>query len=218
MKIEDQDSEKPINLPNTARKRAFCEQYAVIRNGTKAAIAAGYSAKTAAAQAWNLLQEPECKAFIAYLEKEKLAEADIKTTDILLELKKIAFSNIGDYLQFDEEKYLEIPNPDFDPEEEEGILNQPTRSIHVGGLTIKDFSQIPKDMLAAVSEVSETAGAFGKSRKFKLHSKLDAISQLRALLGTDQPKKTENKHQIEGGTLPVTTFSLKKRADPPPNE
>lgn len=206
---------EPLKIPKLVKVRAFCEHYAVMHNGTKAAAKAGYSEATAASRAWTLLQEPEVKAYIAYLEKEKLAEANIQAIDVLLELKKMAFSNVSDFINYEPEAYIEEPNPDFDPDKEEGIFNERTIKRYTGGFEIKGFSQLHPDQLSAISEFTEVSTAFGKNRKFKLHNKLDALSQIRAMQGFDQPKKSEQKINVDTGNLEKVSYSLKKRAKDP---
>lgn len=48
----------------TAQQQKFADQYLVLNNGTKAAIAAGYSQKSARSKASQLLVDPEIEAYI----------------------------------------------------------------------------------------------------------------------------------------------------------
>lgn len=169
------------------KKRAFCEAYSVKRNGAAAAKEAGYSEKTARNIAYQLLQEPEVQNYIKFLEDEKLAEADISKADLLLELKKIAFANTGDYVQYDD-----------------------------SGIELVASSELSRDQLAAVSEISETKGKAGTTVKFKLHSKLDAIGKLAEMLGHKAAEKKEI--TVTEGNLERTSYSLKKRAPLPGSE
>lgn len=73
-----------------ARKERFCLEYAASGNATKAAIAAGYSPKTARSQGQRLLTYADIKARIEELQREtrreKIADIDaIQTfwTDVL---------------------------------------------------------------------------------------------------------------------------------------
>jgi hypothetical protein len=52
------------------RRRVFAKEYALHHDGTKAAIAAGYSAKSAETQQWKLRQEPAVAKMI--VEEEAL--------------------------------------------------------------------------------------------------------------------------------------------------
>lgn len=62
----------------TAKQQRFCDEYLIDLDGTKAAIRAGYSPKTAAAIASENLTKPKIKEYIAerMAEKEKQLIAD----------------------------------------------------------------------------------------------------------------------------------------------
>jgi phage terminase small subunit len=60
------------------------------KNATQAAIRAGYSAKTAYSQAWDLLKKPEIIEAIAELEKAAQAKAGITVEKIVERINKIA--------------------------------------------------------------------------------------------------------------------------------
>lgn len=63
----------------TLKQRKFAEEYLVDCNGTKAAIRAGYSPKTANEQAAKLMSNPKIKSYITEkldeMSSEKLADA-----------------------------------------------------------------------------------------------------------------------------------------------
>lgn len=63
----------------TRKQRKFAEEYLVDCNGTKAAIRAGYSPKTANEQAAKLMSNPKIKSYITEkldeMSSEKLADA-----------------------------------------------------------------------------------------------------------------------------------------------
>lgn len=63
----------------TLKQRKFAEEYLVDCNGTKAAIRAGYSPKTANEQAAKLMSNPKIKSYIMEkldeMSSEKLADA-----------------------------------------------------------------------------------------------------------------------------------------------
>jgi phage terminase small subunit len=63
----------------TARQRRFCEEYSIDFNGGAAAVRAGYSSKTATAQATNLMQNVGVLAYIDDLTRSK--EAKIVSVD-----------------------------------------------------------------------------------------------------------------------------------------
>lgn len=65
------------------KQELFCREYLVDSNGTQAAIRAGYSAKTAGSQAFDLLQKPEIKARIEELKAERLQRLEISADSVL---------------------------------------------------------------------------------------------------------------------------------------
>lgn len=76
-------------LENAKRER-FAHEYVVDRNGTQAAIRAGYSAKTAHVQACRLLNDAKVSARIAELSKAIEKRAAVSADWVVSELAKIA--------------------------------------------------------------------------------------------------------------------------------
>ena len=83
------------------RYLAFAREYVVDMNGTRAAIAAGYSPKSAASIASSLLNVPKVQEYIRMLLAERGAKLDLNAERVLSELVKIGFSNIADYITID---------------------------------------------------------------------------------------------------------------------
>lgn len=80
----------------TAKQKRFCEEYVIDWNATRAAIAAGYSEKTAYSTGHENLKKPEIEAYIQEV-KYKLEElSGISALRNLKELAKLAYSNISD--------------------------------------------------------------------------------------------------------------------------
>ena len=77
----------------TAKQEAFAIEYLKDKNATQAAIRAGYSKKTAASIAWELLEKPDVKEFIGQKQKEAVENAEITVDWIVQQYKDIA-SNI----------------------------------------------------------------------------------------------------------------------------
>jgi len=55
-------------MPLTPKQKRFCEEYVIDFNGTQAAIRAGYSKKTAAAIANEILAKPEITEYLGILQ------------------------------------------------------------------------------------------------------------------------------------------------------
>jgi len=90
-----------------ARKSAlqqenFAREYVIDLNGTRAAIAAGYSERTAAAQASRLLTKVKVQRIIQQLQSKRASKLQITAEKIDEEVAKLAFSNMGTYVRIDE--------------------------------------------------------------------------------------------------------------------
>lgn len=85
-------------LPNP-RQEEFCQQYVIDYHGTKAAIKAGYSKKTANEQASRLLANVNIKERIAKLQEEKAERNKLKADDIIQELRALGFWSINDFIK-----------------------------------------------------------------------------------------------------------------------
>ncbi|WP_426751697.1 terminase small subunit [Myxococcus sp. Y35] len=84
----------------TAKQRAFVREYLVDHNGKQAAIRAGYSEHSAEVTASKLLRIPKVSAAIEEAEAqvdEAVKDAvTVEVAEVLRELRRIAFSDIGD--------------------------------------------------------------------------------------------------------------------------
>ena len=108
-----------------SRHDTFCREYIIDLNGKRAAIAAGYSKKTAYAAACRLLSNVKVKELLAKLQKEHADKLDLSAEKVLGELSKMGFANMFDYVSLDE-------NGD----------------VHV------DLSKLKRDQAAAIHEIT----------------------------------------------------------------
>jgi phage terminase small subunit len=74
----------------TAKQEAFAIEYLKDKNGTQAAIRAGYSKKTAASIAYELLEKPDVKEFIGQKQEEAAKNAEVHVDWIVQQYKEIA--------------------------------------------------------------------------------------------------------------------------------
>ena len=81
-----------INL--TDKQELFCQEYLIDFNGTRSAIAAKYSEKTAARMASENLQKPDIQARLKELMQARAERTQITQDRILEELAYIAFFDI----------------------------------------------------------------------------------------------------------------------------
>jgi phage terminase small subunit len=82
----------------TARQLQFINEYTVSLNGTRAAIRAGYSPKTARAIASENLRKPEIAAEIARRKESTSKQFAVQAERVIAELARIAFADISGVL------------------------------------------------------------------------------------------------------------------------
>jgi phage terminase small subunit len=135
----------------------FIREYLIDGNGTRAAISAGYSAKTAHAAASRLLKNVKVRAEIDRLTDERAKKLDITADRVLRELALLGFSNMEDYIR-----------------------------ISSGGTAYVDLSKLTREQAAAIQEITVdeyTEGTNGDARdvrrtKFKLGDKRGSLHLL----------------------------------------
>ena len=93
--IEKQE-ETPLK-PLIPKRVAFVREYLKDRNGTKAAIRAGYSVNSAAAAGCALLTIPEVAAAVAKASEERALRAGMTAEHVLQEMALLADSSIEHY-------------------------------------------------------------------------------------------------------------------------
>lgn len=143
----------------TPKQQLFVDEYLVDLNATKAAIRAGYSAKTAHSQGPRLLEKVEIRDAISRAQKERAAAVKVEAHEVLRELKRIALVDIGQ--AFDADGNL-LPIKDMPPDVRRAIAG-----IEVEEVTEKDA----KD--PAGKPVS-----LGRIKKVKLIDKKGALELL----------------------------------------
>lgn len=148
---------------NPNRYAAFAKEYVIDLNATRAAIAAGYSENGASSKGSQLLANVKVRKIIDALQSKRASKLEVKAERVLEELSRIAFSNMSDYMEIDED-------------------GKPI------GL---DLRKLTRDQAACIQEISEDShGGSGDGerrlvirRKFKLADKLKANELLCRHLG-----------------------------------
>lgn len=147
----------------TDKQRRFCEEYVVDWNATRAAIAAGYSKKTAKQIATENLSKPYLREYIDEIQKDLSKLSGVTALRNILELKKIAYASMS---QFKDDWMTE---KEFDSLSEEQLA------------CISDIQYQTK----TTGETTETIV------KFKLHDKQKAIEILNKMLGFNDSDKLD---------------------------
>jgi|SRR5579862_2921522 len=95
---EKQNPSKPVQAKKALREEIFAREYVIDLNGTRAAIAAGYSAKGADTAVARMLGNARVKELIAELLETRTKKLEISADEVLTELHRLAMSNFLDYV------------------------------------------------------------------------------------------------------------------------
>ena len=101
----------PLNyrqLQLGARQQRFVDEYMVDLNATRAAIAAGYSKKTAAQAGWEVLRNPKVAAEVSRRQQLLSQRLEVSAENVLSELAKIGFASLGDFYRVNGDGHLEV--------------------------------------------------------------------------------------------------------------
>lgn len=144
----------------TELQARFVQEYpACDFNATEAARQAGYSEKTAHAQASRLLKNVKVQAALSEYLNDLTQRAELQAEDVLEEYRRIAFSNLRDVVHW---------GPD--------------------GLELRASDELPDEVAAAVREVEvnewrQEDGTVRRRVKVKMHRKEKALDKLGEFLG-----------------------------------
>jgi phage terminase small subunit len=89
----------------TPKQQRFVQEYLVDLNATQAAIRAGYSVKSAQEQGSRLLSNVMVSEAIAAAQVQRARRCQIDSDRVLRELAALAFSDLGELLEFDGTEY-----------------------------------------------------------------------------------------------------------------
>ena len=134
----------------TNKQQRFVEEYLVDLNATQAAIRAGYSQRSAQQMGAENLSKPVIQQALRSELDLRSKRTAITADAVLTEFGRIAFADIRDVVEFGG-----------------------------GTVTIKSSSELPKEVAAALAEISQTKDGL----RVKLHSKIAALDALARHLG-----------------------------------
>jgi phage terminase small subunit len=108
----------------SAQKRAvFVREYLVDRNGTRAAIAAGYARRSASVTSCRLLRNAKVQAEVSELTEQRLQRLEISADTVLQELAKIAFANIKDFFSVQDDGSITLDLSQVTPVQAAGLAD-----------------------------------------------------------------------------------------------
>ena len=158
--LENQDFSKL-----TEKQRIFCHEYVVDWNASRAAIAAGYSKKTAYSIGGENLKKPELKSYIEYIQKDLAKLAGVSALKNIQELSKLAYTNLSDF--------------------KDGWMTQKD---------FNELSDEKKAALSEIQYTTRKYGEDGTENivKFKMHDKIKAIDMINKMLGFNSAQKIQH--------------------------
>ena len=168
----------------TPKQKRFCSEYIIDWNGTRAAIVAGYSQKTARQIAVDNLSKLNVKTYIEAIQKDIEKQAGISQMMVLQEYMKIAFSNIADLHN------TWIDRNDFDQ------LTEPQKAA----ISEIDTRVIRRTIDSEIISVEQV--------KIKLHDKQKALTEISRMLGYNAPEKFD--HTSKGDKITGFTIKVKR--------
>jgi phage terminase small subunit len=141
----------------TPKQVRFVEEYPIDLNGTKAAVRAGFSAKTARQQATRLLSNVAIQTALSERQQARAKRTEVTADRVVRELALLGLANMADYM---------AKTAQGDP--------------------YLDFSALTRDQAAALQEVTVEDYLDGRGEdaravrrvKFKLHDKRAALVDL----------------------------------------
>lgn len=157
----------------TEKQRLFVLEYLRDFNATRAAMAVGYSKKTAYAIGWENLRKPQIQAEIKRQKEAMADDLGLGVQRIIAEYMKIAFADITDLLEFgqmDEPLFDGEGRPALDPVTGEQMTYK--RNF----VSFKNSDEIDGTVVGEVRQ-----GKDGVS--IKLHDKMKALTALEKYIG-----------------------------------
>jgi phage terminase small subunit len=142
----------------------FCEEYLVDYNATRAAIAAGYSQKTARAIGSENLTKPDIQGYLTRRQTEALTKAGVTKERVIEELARIA---LQDARQFYIDGRL-IPISELSDEAAACIASFEVEQVTIKGIPIGTVSKIKRyDKVKALELLGKHLGIFEKDNEQK---------------------------------------------------
>ena len=118
----------------TNKQKAFVQEYLVDLNASAAARRAGYSARTANRIANENMGKPHVQAAIQEAMKEREKRTEITADMVIKQLAKIAFHDLKDVIEWDENSRVKIKPSD---EVDGTILQEMSESLNDFGVSRK---------------------------------------------------------------------------------
>jgi phage terminase small subunit len=184
--LEEIESVATLQMNLTKKQILFCQEFCIDLNGSRAAIAAGYSKNSARSISCELLTKPNINAVIKQFQQCAMQDLNIDITKVIMEYASIAFSDITNYVDVGRKKITGL--------DKEG------KKIS----SMSDYCHLKNGQLVTASTIQEIKisdqGTF-----IKMHDKHKALDFLVKFSGM----ASENAKQIEIQKLKLLQEKLK---------
>ena len=105
------------------KRSLFVREYLVDRNGTRAAIAAGYAPRSASVTSCRLLRNAKVRAELSQVTEQRLERVEVTADAVIQELAKVAFANMKDYLSVREDGSIYVDVSQITPVQAAGLAD-----------------------------------------------------------------------------------------------
>lgn len=189
-----EDDTRSLDL--TPKQVIFVAEYLIDFNATRAAMAAGYSKKTAAQLGYQLLHKPSIQAEIKRQTALVMEHLGITSQRVLLEYLKVAFADITNFVEFGQ-KEVQVMGAFGPVKDEEGTPLTKTVSY----VSFKESAEVDGTLISEVKQGKEGIG-------IKLHDKMKALEKLEKYLDLLPDR---HKRMIEEAKLELEREQLKAK-------
>lgn len=143
----------------TPKEEAFCHHYVRLRNGTRAALEAGYVPNRAGRTAYELRKKGDVQNRISELEAEWRESSDVSPEQVIAELKALAFATPQQLL--------------------ESLPSDPQMVLPLGDALLEAIRSTPNKTITGSLVFRKTEDGI----EIRLPDKLSALSKLSDILG-----------------------------------
>lgn len=150
--------------PLSDRERRFCALYAVSLNAQQAATEAGFPERSARQRGYELLQREDVQAEVARIGKQAADTAEVTAGMVLNELRRVAFSDIGRAMEWDDTGTKFIASKELDPDTRAAVAEVAFKRREMTGE--EEGEVVEKrlkmhDKMAALGILARATGAIG---------------------------------------------------------
>lgn len=163
----------------TDKQKVFCSEYLIDYNGTRAALVAGYSKKSATQAATENLGKPYIREYLDKMIQETCYKLEIKRERIISDIASIAFDDMGNYLEFENGERVAAYKDNGEPIIEDAVI-----------VRVKDSKTIDTKNISEIS-----IGRDGQF-KFKTYARDNALYKLADMLRIGE-KDGDNKLLVQ---------------------